>query len=338
MLNLLTIKKDFLPKVSQISGFSNYKLRVCVDNFRKGMANTIGFSLRRVLFSFVPGYAITRVKIDGVLHEYSTKEGLHEDLIDVLVNLRGVCFCNTDREEIELFLFKTGGIVTAGDFKVPHDVIIMNPDKVIANLSDFCTLNMVVCVSRGYGYVPVVSPTDTTEDSEILEESDTSIKGNWIYLDAFFSPVRKVNYEVSVVDQLQNFEKLILDVETDGSVSPSICIRYAVNVLIEQFKFFVNFDVEDKIINPVKLSVNPILLKEISVLGLSARAYNCLLAENIVLVGDLIQKFEVELIRFHNFGKKSLCEIKETLTEKGLALGMYVENWDKIKEKRNFFI
>lgn len=334
---------DLLPKITTVDTFGLYKLKFCVDNFRKGLAGTVGNALRRVLISFVPGFAINRVKIDGVLHEYSVKEGLKEDIIDLLLNLKEVNFTLINRDSVELFLHKTGGVVKAEDFKLPHDVFITNPEKNLATLADSCTLSMTVSVVKGVGYVPAIC---VSSDNENIDEVGVGVSTsnmeseqkncNWISIDSSFSPVEKVNYYVENIEQTDSFERLVVELETNGTLPATDCIRYASSFLCEQFEFFSDFDISNSASNSIKISVNPILLKSINVLDLTVRSYNCLVSENIVLVGDLIQKFESELLKIPNLGVKSLHEIEDALAARGLVLGMFVENWDVVRERGLF--
>lgn len=323
----LLFVQQLLPKITIVEYYDLYKLRFYIDNFRKGLANTVGYALRRVLVSFIPGFSITRVRIAGVSHEYSVKEGLREDIVDLLLNLKEIKFTMSGRDSVEVNLRKTGGSVTAADFILPHDVIIVNPDKVIATLEDSYTLDMSVCVTQDCGYIPAVLIKNKALDSKLdVNNKDTMVESNWIYLDSSFCPVVKVNYYVDSVERVVGCERLVLEVETNGTITAAECIKYATDFLNTQFCFYNEFDVVTKASDMLRLFVNPILLKPISVLGLTVRSQNCLESEDIILIRDLVQKTEVNLLKIPNLGRKSLIEIIEALSSKGLTLGMHISS------------
>ncbi len=334
-----TSKKIFFPKIQSIEYFGKNKIRFCVGNLKNGLAVTLGCALRRVLLSFIPGYAVTKVKIEDVFHEYAVKDGLCEDIVDVLLNLKDVMFCgDIKQDEIRLFLSKTGGVVYASDFVLPQYVVISNPKKVLAHLENYCTLNMIVHVSKGFGYTPVFSlnksdflfSQDKKSHDKLCKDLD-DLKGNWLYLDSFYSPIKRVNYFVSNYNQNDGFESLIIEIETCEGKDPQECMKYAAQFLKEHFQLFIDFDSKLFLKQSVNIKLNSVLWDRIESLNLSSRAYNCLLSENIIFLGDLVQKFESDLLRIQHLGSKILFEIKGALLLKGLMLGMYVKNWHQLK-------
>lgn len=304
----------------QVKG--HHHARLVMEPLERGFGHTLGNALRRILLSSMPGCAIVEVMIDGVLHEYSTKEGIHEDIVDILLNLKGIEFKLEGRDEVELKLSKVGeGPVKAGDFALPHDVQIMNPDYVIANMTKTGNLNMTVRVVRGRGYEP---------STVRLNPEDTTRTIGWLQLDASFSPVRRVSYVVenARVENRTDLDRLILELETNGTIEPAEAIRWAASILTDQLSVFVELQGE-KQYEPKrsKAEVDPTLLRSVDDLELTVRSANCLKAENIFYIGDLIQKTENELLKTPNLGKKSLTEIKDVLAKAGLSLGMRLENW-----------
>lgn len=315
---------EFLkPKLIDVQEIGVNQARIILEPLERGFGHTLGNALRRILLSSMTGCAATAVRIEDVLHEYTTKEGVQEDIIDILLNLKGVQYKLEGRNEVELTLHKTGaGPVVAGDFQLPHDVKIMNPDYVIANMTDTGELKMTVKVVRGTGYVPAVTRQVTSED-------ESSLVG-WLHLDASFSPIRKVSYKVenARVEQRTDLDKLIVDLETNGTIDPEEALRTAAMILSEQLSVFVDLKQEKHLEQTsVVAHIDPILLRSVDDLELTVRSANCLKAENIYYIGDLIQKTEVELLKTPNLGKKSLTEIKDILAAKGLSLGMKLENW-----------
>ncbi len=313
------------PRLIQVDQLSDNRARVTLEPLERGFGHTLGNALRRILLSSIPGAAITEVAIDGVLHEYTTVEGMQEDVVDVLLNLKNVAVRMYEQEEVELRLSKSGaGVVTAGDIIVDHDVEIVNPEHVIANLTSG-ELGMTLKVSRGRGYQP--AQVKVTGEDEIIESTIGGLR-----LDASFSPVRRVSYQVESarVEQKTNMDKLILDVETNGGIEPAEAVRLAASILRDQINVFVELKgdetVEEEAV-PESEGVNPTLLKPIEELDLTVRSTNCLKAENIYFVGDLVQRTENELMKTPNFGKKSLTEIADVLAQHELSLGMTLENW-----------
>lgn len=318
-----TVNELLKPSIISVQEHSADQATVTLGPLGRGLGYTIGNALRRVLLSFIPGCAITEVSIEGVVHEYSSKEGIQEDIINILLNLKNVYFQLENRDVVELSLHKKGeGPVLAEDFKLPHDVTVCNPKYVIANMSPNGELNMTVKVVRGRGYEPA--------SQRFLAEDETKPLG-WMHLDASFSPVNKVSYRVenTRVGNKADLDKLILEVETNGTISAEDAIRSAAKILNSQLVVLIELQDEQKQ-EPEKVetfSVDPLLLRPIDDLELTVRSTNCLKAENIYQIGDLVQRTEVELLKTPNLGKKSLTEIKDVLASKGLSLGVKLENW-----------
>ena len=310
------------PRLIEVDQVAPNRAKVVMEPLERGFGHTLGNALRRILLSSIPGAAITEAAIDGVLHEYTTVEGMQEDVVDVLLNLKNVAFRMHAHEEVELRLSKSGpGPVTAGDIIVDHDVEVVNPDYVIANLTSG-ELNMTLKVSRGRGYVPALA-------NKPGEEGSGDIIGR-LRLDASFSPVRRVSIQVESarVEQRTNMDKLILDVETNGGIEPEDAVREAARILLEQLNVFVQLEIAPAAeVETAANEVNPLLIKPIDDLELTVRSTNCLKAENIYFVGDLVQRSENELMKTPNLGKKSLTEIQEVLAEHELGLGMSLDNW-----------
>jgi DNA-directed RNA polymerase subunit alpha len=309
------------PRIVDVQNISPLHAKVTMEPFERGYGHTLGNALRRVLLSSMPGYAPTEVKIAGVLHEYSTLDGVQEDVVDILLNLKGVVLKLHNREEALLSLKKEGeGVVTAGDIEVSHDVEVINPDHVIAHLGAGGKIDMQLKVEHGRGYVPATSRA-TEKDSRSIGS---------IMLDASFSPVRRVSYAVESarVEQRTDLDKLVIDIETNGSVEPEEAIRFAARILVDQLQLFADIRPTPAAIEiPRTPQVDPILLRPVDDLELTVRSANCLKAENIYYIGDLIQRTETELLKTPNLGRKSLNEIKEVLASRGLTLGMKLENW-----------
>ncbi len=303
----------------QVTGVNSAK--VTLEPLERGFGHTLGNALRRILLSSMPGAALTEVEIDNVLHEYSTIEGVQEDVIDILLNLKEVTLRLDDREEAQLTLKKSGpGPVLAGDIETVNGVEVVNPDHVIANLTASGELSMTLRVELGRGYQPSTNRIDADADRTI----------GTLQLDASFSPLRRVAYAVESarVEQRTDLDKLILELETNGTIDPEEAIRRAATILQDQLSAFVNLQ-GSQVEEPASTEgeVDPILLRPVDDLELTVRSANCLKAENIYFIGDLIQKTEVELLKTPNLGKKSLTEIKDVLATNGLSLGMRLENW-----------
>lgn len=314
---------EFLtPRVIDVEEVSSTRAKVTLEPLERGFGHTLGNALRRILLSSMPGCAVTEVEIDGVLHEYSAIEGVQEDVIEILLNLKGVSIVLHGKDEAVLTLSKSGpGPVTAGDIQVDHEVEIANPDHLIAHLNETGVLNMKLTISRGRGYVPA--------DVRQNEEEETRSIGR-LQLDASFSPVHRVAYvvESARVEQRTDLDKLVLDLETNGTIDPEEAIRRAATILQQQLSVFVDLESE-KEAEPeeVEDEVDPILLRPVDDLELTVRSANCLKAENIYYIGDLVQRTEVELLKTPNLGKKSLTEIKDVLASRGLSLGLRLDNW-----------
>lgn len=314
---------EFLtPRVITVDEKSNTRALVTLEPLERGFGHTLGNALRRILLSSMPGCAITEVQIDGVLHEYSTIEGVQEDVIEILLNLKDVAVVLNGKDEAELTLSKKDpGPVTAGDITLDHDVEICNPDHVICNVTGGSGVNLKLVVSRGRGYSPA--------DSRGNEEDETRAIGR-LQLDATFSPIRRVAYvvESARVEQRTDLDKLVLDLETNGTIDPEEAIRRAATILQQQLAVFVDLESEGEAEAVVEEDeVDPILLRPVDDLELTVRSANCLKAENIYYIGDLVQRTEVELLKTPNLGKKSLTEIKDVLASRGLSLGMRLDNW-----------
>jgi DNA-directed RNA polymerase subunit alpha len=313
------------PRLVEVVSKTPNHSRIVIEPLERGFGHSLGNALRRVLLSTIPGCAVTDVEIEGVLHEYTTIEGVQEDVIDILLNLKKLAVVLHSKDEVELTLTKNGaGCVTAADIALPHDVEIINPDLVIANLTQAGILNMKIRVRRGRGYEPVSVRKLNSEQSLVVGS---------LQLDASYSPIIKVAYQVEStrVEQRTNLDKLVIELETNGTVDPEETIKMAATILHDQLSVFVDFEkvndqVEEKEVE-VEEVFDPVLLRPVDDLELTVRSANCLKAENIFYIGDLIQRTEVELLKTPNLGKKSLTEIKDILALKGLSLGMRLENW-----------
>ncbi len=314
---------DFLtPQQIDVQSDSPFRAKVTLEPLERGFGHTLGNTLRRILLSSMPGCAITEVQIDGVLHEYSTIEGVQEDVIDILLNLKDISLVMHNQDEGVITLSKSGsGPVLAGDFQLTEDIEIANPDHVVCNLNDKGSIRIEARVTRGRGYVPVDSQVESEEESRSI---------GTLRLDASYSPMRRVSYSVEStrVEQRTDLDKLVLDLETNGTIDPEESIRRAATILQHQLAVFVDLDNEkEQIVEEKEDEVDPILIRPVDDLELTVRSANCLKAENIYYIGDLIQRTEVELLKTPNLGKKSLTEIKDVLASRGLALGMRLENW-----------
>ncbi len=314
---------EFLkPRVVKVQPDTDQKAKVIIEPFERGFGHTLGNALRRILLSSMPGAAVVEAEIDGVLHEYTTIEGVQEDVVDMLLNLKQLAIMVHGRDEVELTLSKKGpGVVTAADIQCPQDVEVVNPDLVIAHLTKAGDLNMRLKVQRGRGYRPA-------SRQNTFDEATRPI--GVLQLDASFSPVRRVSYNVEAarVEQRTDLDKLIIDIETNGTIDAEEAIRRAGSILKDQLSVFVDLQGQDDgDAGAEEAQVDPVLLRPVDELELTVRSANCLKAESINYIGDLVQRTEVELLRTPNLGKKSLTEIKEVLDAHGLALGMILENW-----------
>ena len=315
------------PKAINVEQLGANRAKVALEPFERGYGHTLGNALRRVLLSSMPGYAATEVTIAGVLHEYSSIDGVQEDVVNILLNLKGVVFKLHNRDEVTLSLRKDGeGLVTASDIQTPHDVEIINPDHVIAHLSQGVKLDMQIKVEKGRGYVPGTMRRHADEPTKSIGR---------IVLDASFSPVKRVSYTVESarVEQRTDLDKLVVDIETNGAISAEDAVRASAKILVEQLAVFAQLEGSELAAFDAPASrggstqFDPILLRPVDELELTVRSANCLKAENIYYIGDLIQRTENELLKTPNLGRKSLNEIKEVLASRGLTLGMKLESW-----------
>ncbi|MDM7322324.1 MAG: DNA-directed RNA polymerase subunit alpha [Gammaproteobacteria bacterium] len=310
------------PRTIQVQAYNPRQARIVLEPLERGFGHTLGNALRRILLSSIPGVAVTEAEIEGVVHEYTALEGVREDVIEILLNLKGLSIALHGRDEATLSVRKQGpGVVTAADLKGDAAIEILNPDHVIAHLNKEGALNMTLRVERGRGYVPA---------SQRRSEGQETAPIGRLYIDASFSPVRKVAYAVerARVEQRTDLDSLVLDIETNGSLSPEDAIRKAASILRDQLAVFIDLKAES-VERPVvrESGIDPILLRPVDDLELTVRSANCLKAENIYFIGDLIQRTEIELLKTPNLGKKSLTEIKDVLAKHGLSLGVKLENW-----------
>jgi len=315
------------PKSIQVEPLGGNRAKVTLEPFERGYGHTLGNALRRVLLSSMVGYAPTEVTIAGVLHEYSTIDGVQEDVVHIMLNLKGVVFKLHNRDEVTLVLRKEGeGPVTAADIQTPHDVEVINPEHVIAHLAHGGKLDMQIKVEKGRGYVP-------GNLRRFADEPTKSI--GRIVLDASFSPVRRVSYAVenARVEQRTDLDKLVMEIETNGAMSPEEAIRASAKILVEQLIVFTQLegqgmmDFQGSMPKDEGPEPAPILMRPVDELELTVRSANCLKAENIYYIGDLVQRSETELLKTPNLGRKSLNEIKEVLASRGLTLGTRLEGW-----------
>jgi len=313
---------DFLkPRFVDVVKIDDNHARIAIEPLERGFGFTLGTALRRILLSSITGYAISEVKISGVDHEYDHIEGVHEDVLEIIMNLKCVAISLEGRESATLHIKKMGpGDLTAGDLLADHDITIANPDLVIAHISKKVELEMELGVTQGRGYHTAVSRKDDEETSSI----------GVIKLDASYSPVRQVSYEVEAarVEQRTDLDKLIFTLETDGTIDPEQSIRDAATIMYDQISVFVDLKVKEvEPPEPPEPEIDPILLRPVDDLELTVRSANCLKAENIFYIGDLVQRDENELLKTPNLGKKSLTEIKDILAQNGLTLGTKLEVW-----------
>lgn len=313
------------PRLVEVVNETANHSRIVIEPLERGFGHSLGNALRRVMLSSIPGCAVTEISIEGVLHEFTTLEGVQEDVIDIILNLKKLAVVVHSRDEVTLTLSKKGvGPVSAGDIDLPHNVEIINPDLVIANITQAeCALNVKIKIERGRGYVPASVRKEQNEDAPV----------GVLMVDSSFSPIVKVAYHVEStrVEQRTNLDRLVIELETNGTVDPEQAIKLAASILHDQLSVFVDFEkvnerVEEEVVIEEE-TFDPILLRPVDDLELTVRSANCLKAENIFYIGDLIQRTEVELLRTPNLGKKSLTEIKDILAIKGLSLGMRLENW-----------
>jgi DNA-directed RNA polymerase subunit alpha len=312
---------EFLkPRTVQVEPLGPRSARVTLEPLERGFGHTLGNALRRILLSSMPGSAVTEVRIEGVLHEYSSIEGVQEDVIEILLNLKSLALRMHGRSEATLKLTKKGpGEVTAADITLDHDIEVVDPEHHIATLTKEGALNVEMKVARGRGYEPVTArPGEENRTIGVMQ------------LDASYSPVRRVSYVVenARVEQRTDLDKLVLEIETNGAIDPEEAVRRAAHILRDQMSVFVELkSPEAQVSEEPQPGVNPLLLRPVDDLELTVRSANCLKAENIFFIGDLVQRSEFELLKTPNLGKKSLTEIKDVLAQHGLQLGMKLENW-----------
>ncbi len=330
-----SLASEFLtPKEIDVSSDSPFEARVTLEPLERGFGHTLGNTLRRILLSSMPGFAITEVRIDGVLHEYSTIDGVQEDVIDILLNLKNVSVSLDDKEEALIRLNRSGeGVVYAKDFELPEGAEIANGDLELCTLNSKGSISLEATVKKGRGY----APADYLENED---ELDGTTKIGVLRLDASYSPIRTVSYNVESarVEQRTDLDKLILDLETNGTIDAEEAIRRAATILQHQLAVFVDLDSEKEAVEvEPEVEIDPALIRPVDDLELTVRSANCLKAENIYYIGDLIQRTEVELLKTPNLGRKSLTEIKEVLASRGLSLGMRIENWPPQNMKSSSF-
>lgn len=321
MSSLLDVSDLLIPRVIDIHPVSKYQTRIVLEPFERGFGHTLGNALRRILLSSMTGCAVVEVEIDGVLHEYSSIPGVQEDVIDILMNLKSLAVILHDKDEVTLSLKKQGpGIMYAQDIALDHSVELINPELKIAHLTEKAELNMRIKIARGKGYQTVAERVSEEEDKKI----------GVLQLDAVFSPVRRVTYSVESVrvEQRTDLDKLVLDLETNGTLDPEQAIKRAALILQQQLSAFVDLkEVAGSADKEAKPQLDPILFRPVDDLELTVRSANCLKAENIFYIGDLVTRTEVELLKTPNLGKKSLNEIKSVLASHSLHLGMKLNNW-----------
>lgn len=317
----MTQSTEFLtPSTINVDAVDGTTAKVTLEPLERGFGHTLGNALRRILLSSLPGAAVIEAEIEGVDHEYSTLEGLQEDILELLLNLKRLAVTIYDQNEAYLTLDKQGaGVIKASDLELPHNVEIANPELVLGTLSERGHLKMRLRVATGRGYEPA---------NQRREDSDNII--GRLKLDASFSPIVRVAYDVenARVEQRTDLDKLVIELETNGTIDPEEAIRRAATILQQQIAIFVDLEVEQSP-EPIKVKeeVDPVLLRPVDDLELTVRSANCLKAENIYYIGDLVQRSETELLKTPNLGKKSLTEIKDVLASKDLELGMHLDNW-----------
>ena len=318
---MLNANEFLTPNAIRVDSVDDRTAKVTLEPLERGFGHTLGNALRRILLSSLAGAAVTEVEIDGVEHEYSTLEGMQEDVLELLLNLKQLAIVLHEGTEAELSLEKSGeGAVTAADLKLPHNVEVVNPDLVLATLSERGKLSMRLKVALGRGY----ETSDQRFDAE-----DTRPIGR-LQLDASYSPVLRVAYKVenARVEQRTDLDKLIIDLETNGTIEAEEAVRKAATILQQQISVFVDLQTGSQPEpEPEAEEVDPVLLRPVDDLELTVRSANCLKAENIYYIGDLVQRTETELLKTPNLGKKSLTEIKDVLASKELSLGMRIDNW-----------
>jgi DNA-directed RNA polymerase subunit alpha len=314
---------DFLkPKSVKVKSDSDFSGRITIEPFERGFGHTLGNAIRRVLLSSIPGAAITEAEFEGVLHEYTSIEGVQEDIIEILLNLKGVAIRLHGTKSSELSISKEGpGPITAGDITSDVDAEIINPEHIIAHLNAKGKFVATFKAETGRGYRAAKTQSKFDEETQAIGK---------LFLDASFSPVRRVSYmvESARVEQRTDLDKLVIDLETNGTVDHEEAIRRAGSIIKNQLDIFIDLEDESEVLaKEAEIEVDPNLLRAIDELELTVRSANCLKAKNIHYIGDLVQRTEMELLRTPNLGKKSLTEIKQVLEQHGFTLGMHIENW-----------
>ena len=316
-----SISEFLKPNVVDVENIDETHARVTLEPLERGFGYTLGNALRRILLSSLPGAAVTEVRIEGVQHEYSSIPGVQEDVIEILLNLKNLAVRMHGRDEAVVRINKKGpGTVTAGDIQLDHDIEVVDSNYVLAHLSPEGELNMDLTITRGRGYQVV----------EIEGGEDETRTVGLLKLDASYSPIRRVAYSVdnARVEQRTDLDKLTIDIETNGTIDPEEAVRRAATILHEQVSVFVLLETTDRVASEMEdEGIDPLLLRSVDDLELTVRSANCLKAENIYFIGDLVQRTEVELLKTPNLGKKSLTEIKDVLATRGLSLGARLENW-----------
>lgn len=313
---------EFLkPRVVEVKNDKDNACRVVIEPLERGFGHTLGNAMRRILISSIPGAAVVSVKIEGVLHEYSTIKGVQEDVMDILLNLKGLPVRLNNRDEVQLKVSRKGPcVVTAADIAMEHDTEIIDPNRFIATVTKEGKLDMVLTIRQGRGYETAASRAQNEDSEEV----------GLIHLDASYSPIDTVSYAVedARVAQRTDLDRLIIEMETNGTIDPEEAITRAATIMHEQIATFINLE-ESAIQVPDKVEpdIDPGLLDPVDDLELTVRSANCLKAENIYYVGDLVQRSEAELLKTPNLGKKSLTEIKEVLSERGFILNTKLESW-----------
>ncbi len=320
--NFDMIKGFLTPKEILVEEVDSNNSKIVLEPLERGFGHTLGNALRRIILSSIPGAAVSEAKINGVLHEFGSIDGVKEDVINILLNLKGLSVRLSDQEEVEISVNKSGsGDIKGSDFELPAGVEIVNPDHVVATLADKGSLEMTAKVTKGRGYVPV--------DIIALAESEDTEVGS-LKIDASYSPIKKVSYSVenARVENRTDLDKLILEVETNGTIDPEEIVRLAATILQRQLMAFaeLGFETEEPEEDETP-PVDPIMLRPVDELELTVRSANCLKVEKIHYIGDLVTRKESDLLRTPNLGRKSLNEIKEVLAARGLSLGLELENW-----------
>lgn len=317
------------PRLVDVTPVTKNNARIVIEPLERGYGHTLGNALRRVLLSSIPGCAVTSVSIQGVDHEYSSIDGVREDVLDILLNLKNLAIKVHEGNDTTLHLKRKGpGKVTAADISSNHAAEVVNPDLEIANLTDTAELDITLHVQRGRGYQPVATRIPSADNVDVGS----------LQLDASFSPIKRVSYivESARVEQRTDLDKLVIEIETNGTVEPEEAVRQAAAILNDHLSVFIALKGEDGPgITEERPDFDPLLMRPVDDLELTVRSANCLKAENIFYIGDLIIRTENDLLKTPNLGKKSLTEIKDILATKGLSLGMRLENWPPESLKRD---